>query len=385
MKLLITNPDAIINSKDGSYYPDIVKVLLDFNGIDNQQVVVISTKSKWFSVLDKMFFCMRVDKKMRAGKILIETILDELKIPMSDVFILGCKIMDVSLAANSKLILLRADYARANNEKDRIYINEYGISIKNGRDLTITLDKLLKIEKPWYYKCTVNEMATTFSLTNANTMGYRQEDAIDLAKKFQVHLKNGDAAFRDEFLTYFLLSAYRISQEFEVVDYWGIYPSSSSTQNPQLEYFKDKIRQSFNVRPHEPLLIRKNKGVKRHNLSKSERINNACDGEFDTIKLNDLYRGKLQNKTVCIIDDFSNLGASCETTRHLLEMTGIKKLIFITMGKFGKDYYSYDYTINGDPFGSFVYEKKGPGLYITGEINTSSDMQFIKSLAELIK
>jgi hypothetical protein len=43
--------------------------------------------------------------------VLIDQLQSHFKVTISDIFVLGCKQIDVGLAANSKLLLLRADYA----------------------------------------------------------------------------------------------------------------------------------------------------------------------------------------------------------------------------------------------------------------------------------
>jgi hypothetical protein len=124
--------------------------------------------------------------------------------------VLGCKQIDVGLAANSKLLLLRADYAEEQNEGELIYTNQYGIAIKDANALALFFDKFLPIKRPWFYKCDVSERTVIYSLTNANTNQYRDTEIVKIATKFRNHLKNGDDSFKEEFLVYFLVSTYAI-------------------------------------------------------------------------------------------------------------------------------------------------------------------------------
>jgi hypothetical protein len=386
MKVLITNPDAILDKYTGHYYPGLLKVLKEFDSIEDQGVMVISNDKMKLSTIEEDLTCMHVDGKARGGRVLIDLIKETYKLPISDIFILGCKSEDIYLAANNKLLLLRAQYSEKYFKTDRIHLHEYGIKINDAEHLTLILDRFININKPWFYKLQVSEKTVHYSLTNANTMGFRSTDIVTLADEFKKLLKDGKGSYKDEFMIYFLISSYSIFKEFETVNYWGVYPSSGVEENTDLGYFSTKVRQTFNGRPCEPILIRHTKGVKRHKLTTAKREENGCDGEFDTIRINPHYSkdNKLKGKTVCIIDDFTNIGSSCETARHLLEQAGIAKLIFITMGKFGKTYVKYNYELTGDLYGTYYYKRKDSN-YVNGILNSSSDIEFVKSLGGLIK
>jgi hypothetical protein len=386
MKVLITNPDAIIDQKTNKYYPGLLDVLQEFESHKDQGVIVISNSKSKFSQIEDDFYCLEVGGKGRAGRALIDLLQDKLKVPISDLFVLGCKQEDVGLAANNKLLLLRAEFTKEYFGDERIFENEYGIRIDDAKHLKLILNKFINIKEPWYFKCTVNHSTTIYSLTNANTMGVRPSEVIHIADEFRSLLKSGKESYKDEFMIYFLNSAHQIFKEFQTVNYWGVYPSSSVGENADLEYFAKKVRQSFGGRPCEPILIRHTASTKRHKLSTTMRETNGCSGEFATIKLNPYYQknNKLLGKTVCIIDDFTNIGTSCETARHLLEMVGVAKLIFITMGKFGKVQLKYNYDMSGDPFDNYTFKLRDKSS-LGGTFNPASDLEFIKSLGGLVK
>lgn len=89
---------------------------------------------------------------------------------------------------------------------------------------------------------------------------------------------------------------------------------------------------------------------------------------------------KLKGANVCIIDDFTTYGTSCETARILLQNAGVNKVLFIAMGKFGKSYNRYDYTIIGDVFSGYAF-KQNKRTPMVGEFNAhNSDRAFIESL-----
>ena len=383
MKILITNPSALIDKKTGDFFTGIKEILDNFNAVDGQQTFVISIDANKLKPIPKSLEPFHIRPAARGGRLLIEELKKHFGLDISEIFVLGCKQMDVALAANSKLLLLRADYAERQNRGESIYTKPYGIPIKDAKSLQVFFDKFLLVTRPWYYRCDVSDTTTMYSLTNANTIN-REKDIVKIADKFRNHLKNGDDSYKEEFLVYFLVSTYAIVNEFVNVDFWGIYPSSNSTFNADLEYYKEKARQSYGVRIAEPILMRHTASTKRHSKSTDKRLEVGCDEELSTIIINPYYKNRLKGKTVCIIDDFTNIGSSCETARALLEKAGVKKLIFITLGKFGKIYKKYYYDIKGDPFDKFSFRRVDEEM-LEGDFNNSSDLQFIESLGELVK
>ena len=91
----------------------------------------------------------------------------------------------------------------------------------------------------------------------------------------------------------------------------------------------------------------------------------------------------MEGKCVCIIDDFTTYGTSCETARVLLEEAGVERLIFICLGKFGKEFHSYSYTLKGDLYDNFSYTKR-KHTNLSGKFNYNANFEFIKTLGKLI-
>jgi|GEM_PF-6532998 len=383
MKVLITNPDALLDPTTGVFYPGLKDVLDRFNEKVDQGTIVISMDPMKLHDIPKEYVPLHVNRLQRAGTNLIEFIKKNLQCEISEIYILGCKKVDVLLAKNSKLLLLRADYTNGLFESELIFEKGYGISIKDSNRLEQFLQKFTRISQPWYFKCEVSDRTTLYSLTNANTF-HRASEITELSGKFRECLKHGDDSYREEFLLYFLVSTYAIINELQGVDVWTVYPSSTGIPNPELEYFKDKARQSLsNSRKTDPLFIRTKPTSKRQSLTKELRLKNGCDHELETLIVNPKY-GNLTGKVICIIDDFTTYGTSCETARILLENAGVKKIVFLTLGKYGRDHYRYNYTFKGDPYKSFAFSNEGY-LKTNGTFNTNSDMAFLESLKEIVR
>lgn len=382
MKLLLTSPDAIFDS-EGNFFDGIYDALIHWTKLEaDNNVAVVSMRKERLATVPDEFLCLHIKGEYRGSTQLIEIIKEELKIETTDIIVLGAKLKDVQTAANSKLILLNALYAQENNPDDVIYEREYGIPISDASALKKFFNVFISINLPWYYKLEVDANTAIYSLTNANTMGNVSQDKARLNQEFRDCLKDGDDTYRTQFMIYFLISTYQIFKEFQDIKYWGIYPSSGTGPNPDLDFFLTKARQSYKSIQKEPLLIRTKKANKRHESSPGTRITDGCDSQFASMIVNPYYLkgGKLKGANVCIIDDFTTYGSSCETARILLQNAGVNKVLFITMGKFGKAYNRYEYKIIGDVFTGYTFKQIGRTPMV-GTFNThNSDRAFLESL-----
>lgn len=55
---------------------------------------------------------------------------------------------------------------------------------------------------------------------------------------------------------------------------------------------------------------------------------------------------RIKGKVICIIDDYITNGYSAEAAKHLLLSAGAKKVIFLSIGKFGSKYFLTNYDLN---------------------------------------
>lgn len=387
MKLLITSVDALFDKETGEYFEGIKDALDFFESLDKDNVVVVISIHQ--NKLDKIpndFEKVCVDAKYRKGTGLIKHINEKLEVNFSDILILGAKEDDLYLAANSKLVLLTAEYARKNNPNDKLFTFRYGIGILSPTRLKYFFEHFLNIHNPWYYRLKVDGNTELFGLTNAMTNYENNRDVKAIGENLKNFLKSGILEFKNPFLIYSLISAYQNHSEFNEINYWGYYPSSNGVENEALKTYKEVLRKTFSSsRKTENILIRHTKSKARKNMTPSQRISNGCSSEFDTINLNPVYKNLLKNKNVCIIDDYSTHGTSCETVRHLLKKAGVNKIIFIALGKFKINYKKYNYEINGDVFNAgYSYKLISEPTNIRGVINEKYKSDLIESLKHLL-
>lgn len=389
MKLIITSVDALFDLETYDYFPDIKEALEHFKGLaDDYEVVIVSVdKDKLARVPDDGFHTLHLGNKyMRKSPDFIQWVVGKLNIDYNDIFILGAKDDDFIVAANAKVVLLTAVYAQKNNPDQRIYTEGRGIAIHTPQRLINFFDHFLTLDRPWFYSLEVDEQTTLYGLTDAMTNRQEDGNVRNICEKFKHYLKDGDDTYRNSFLIYALMSVYRIFKEVQDINYWAYYPSSSTNDNETLKSFKEILRKSFKSNmTDDDLLIRVKDSPQRKKMSEAKRVEDGCDSQFDSITLNPWFQGKIEGKNVCVIDDFTNHGSSCETVRHLLEYAGVAKVIFISLGKFRYDYKKYDYTIKGDVYTKYGYTRNGGYTLLKGKVNYDSSQELLESLKDVIK
>lgn len=383
MKLLITSPDALMDHEKNEPFNDVFTALDYFLENNNENtVVVVSVDKKKLSDIDKKYNPIEIRSNLRGSAELVNILIKKLNCNYSDVIILGCKDHDVYTASNSKTLLLRADFAKPNNPVSIIYQKEYGVEINTPQSLMAFFKHYFLIKTPWFYKLEVDSITTLYALTEANTYD-KKIDYVKLCTDFRNCLKSGENQYLYPFTVYFLISTYMIFREMAGIKFWAIYPTSTGEVNADLEFFLKKARESYGGRPKAPIFLRHTISQKRHYKKSDERIKDGCKSQFATIRLNPKFQGKLKGESVCVIDDFTTYGSSCETIRHLLKEAGVSKIIFIALGKFGHNYYKYNYKINGDVFNEYTAEEVKPYELIAGDKNPASNMDFLLSINSL--
>ena len=317
-KILVTSPDALINNETDNWFPGVESALdLFCDSDENNRVVIVSRNRSRLLALPSKYMRVVVPSKSRGSGRTIEYVLGEYQdFSLQDVMILGANNADMFTAFNSKVLLFTAAYARNNSPDSRIHTQGYGLKITEPTKLSELFKYFLDIQNPWFYRLEVDEVTTLLSLTNANTYTV-DADTARTNDRFRECLKDNRATYQNYFMIYSLLSMQsdQTIGLFQNIDSWGVYPSSSVDSQPILEEFKELFRINYKSRFKKPILERINDSQVRHQISKDERISSGCDNQFQTIRLNPHAKNYIEGKNVCIIDDFTTYGTSCETAR----------------------------------------------------------------------
>ncbi|OJG83688.1 hypothetical protein RV14_GL000922 [Enterococcus ratti] len=261
--------------------------------------------------------------------------------------IVGSSDTDLYLAANNKLLLINPSWSYIQEEKAK----KYGFSL----DTPSTLIKMLKIienQNSWYYELDLDDKSTVYALTAANNKDAQENESV-MINRFRNLLKSGDRTYF-EALFFHLISGIMKSDELRQISIWGIMPSSGLALNEDMLEIKERCRYLTNVKNKNPLLTRHTAVEKSRTTEHGRRLEIGAKKHLDSIKLNPVYKGKLEGKTVCILDDYLTNGSSFEAVRNLLMKAGAEKVYFVAFGRFKRGllgiYQKENYYIERDVY-----------------------------------
>lgn len=151
------------------------------------------------------------------------------------------------------------------------------------------------------------------------------------------------------------LKAIAHDPDFKEVKDWAVAPSSSTNPPQVMEDLKDQVRYMMNGKKCEAIFSRHTKTTKSRKDAKEERQKDEYGQKhFNSILVSDKYRGKLKDRVVCVFDDYLTQGHTFEALRNLLVECKVKKIIFVSIGKFAskheKTYRQRSFSISGDVY-----------------------------------
>ncbi|WP_055068968.1 phosphoribosyltransferase [Clostridium massiliamazoniense] len=256
--------------------------------------------------------------------------------------VIGTKDHDLYLASTNKLFFVYPNWCKEPQEKAQ----KYGFKVTNIRGLKLLVD-IIENQQSWYFKLELDEKTTVLGLTNAGTYGRHSQEELEMIRAFRAILKDGEKNLYKVLLVHFL-AAISSNNEFREIKDWGIMPSSGTELNKDMLDFKEKARILMYGKKEAPIFLRHTKTFKSHDPQNKDKDRIPCDRHFETIQINPAYKGKLKNRVVCIFDDYTTNGTTFETARNLLLKENVKKVFFVSLGKFGNGYYQQDYKITGN-------------------------------------
>lgn len=284
---------------------------------------------------------------------------------------LGVVNADAFYSFNCKLPIFNPENIIKNKNSIGEKIKEYGLPIASLEDVLkcmITYD----IHKDNYFEYDSGDHFNVISLNSANTY-YKSEDEVKIKEIFKTNLK-ADIHTREHrvllILLFHLMNELTKNHKYNEVNFWGTFPSADSNNtDTSISFIKEAIRVIVNGKPQKGAEI-----LIRHTSMKPKKMNNnrsviKCQADFDTLMVNPDLIDKINGKTVCIIDDYITKGYSAEATKHLLFEAGVEKVIFISVGKFGKDYFDTDYQLDGDITASYNFN-------FINEVNIGSESRY---------
>lgn len=380
-KLILTSKDAIWNKDAGAPYKGVVEALKSAHSLGCQTFVVSNHKKPVW--LDESLNFLTFQEcgfrpPRQSGKIIQELLeANEGKLLPSDIFILGADDEDMMMAVNSKTVLIRCEWAKPLGPK----ISDYGVPFSDPGAIPLVV-KLLEGREPWYFIHT-GDFMTVYALTSAGTKFEADATMVKLVNALRGCLKNGSEEYHKGFVLHFLSSIYA-TDAFKEVDVWGYYPSSASS-NDESEVMADfctLARETYKHRSHGPLFIRHTASAKRHMVG-GDRTD--CTSQLASVHLNPSYRGRLEGKTVAVLDDYLTYGVSFGVASALLKKAGAARVLAVSMGKFGDCAKNYAIRIQDDdvysPLKKFSTKVIGD---LSGDYTREAQTKFLNKFSDFV-
>jgi hypothetical protein len=293
----------------------------------------------------------------------------------SDVIVLGASNADLFMAANSQTLLARCNWVHL---EDRI--RNYGLPVREPKGIS-KLIEFLRDRDPWYFHWQASD-TEVFSLTNAGTIGELDAGIVRLNVKLKGCLKEGKIQNRKEFIAHLLSSLYA-TDTVRSIDVWGWYPSSvaGNENNEVMREFCTLARTMFGRRTKGPLFVRHKTASARHR-QKGDRTDPS--EQIQTVHINPAYKGLIEGKTIGVLDDYLTHGLSFGVASSLLFKAGAKKVVGITMGKFGHCAQVWDIQIHDDAYAP-IRNFRDSGYYeMRGKTSSAAQAGFAKKFQHLM-
>lgn len=339
----------LIISKDVYCGNELDKLDIFFKEIlrNSGKIIFVSRDAKILNEISDYF----TDKGIKLDTMTRNEIKDFITNNKKENFIvIGNRDVDFQLSVNNKLLYivpLWCEYIYDKSEK-------YGVKVKNVKQLN-ELIKTVNNQNNWYYHEVLTDNTEVYSLMSGMSKLYNMsEEERELVRGFEKFLKHGQVQYYD-ILYYHFLAAISNLEKFKEIDIWGIAPSSGKNLNKDMLLFKDRARYIMKkkfTKEGENLFIRHKAITKSHELYYGERVRLGATRHFDSININPKY--KVKGKNICIFDDYLTNGNTFEAMRNMLRNAGAKKIIFVSLGRFRRDYVYQDYKLTGN-----VYKENG--------------------------
>ncbi|MGS0465888.1 phosphoribosyltransferase [Cobetia marina] len=333
--------------ENGVCSTDVATSLKNIAAKQQHSVYMVSNHSKptWF---DTHFSGSSVKFLQELGRqkgIIINSIVDAETSTIFDVIVLAYSKIDVQMGTNGNALIIGASWS---NED---YVRNLGISSGTPADFEKIVDTISSWDNLWWHH--VDFCSYTVS-SLSNLSGYNQsQPQSDFSARITKVVKNGGNKL-NSLLAITARSLLKDNITNIEKTMWGIYPSSSSTNNDTdvLSEFSHRLRTATTRARHakrdEPLFIRHSASPKRSKGASTGR--SIPNNQIETIHINPFYKKSLKDKNVILLDDCTTYGVSFGVAAALLLKGGAKSVKTIALGKFGNCLNGYDIDIHSDPF-----------------------------------
>lgn len=242
-------------------------------------------------------------------------------------------------------------------------VKRYGVQVDNPEQLRKFILSLNN-HKNWYAELDLGNNVKVLSLMDARyKYGASTDNERDMIEHFEKLLKEGSCRNYYDILLYHFLAAMTNSTLFNDIELFGMIPSSDCSLNPDLFHFMTQVRYIKGKRLPKNQMIDQNliqrvipKERAHLQFNQQTRLQMGATKEFETLRINPEFMKKISTLkregrfNVCIFDDYMTHGNTFNAARNLLLNLGANKIIFISLGNFGRPFQKKDYQITGDVY-----------------------------------
>lgn len=353
MLIVAGSPDVII--KNGLPNNDIAQVLIDTKAQGNPVGLISNHREpSWFQ---SIFGGTRVQFFQTPGRQsgdIIQQNAERLHLNSHDVLVLATKRDDIAMGKNSGAVLVAAGWSNDD------LVQNLGIRVDSADELREVINLTANWPGEWWYVANNKPMYSVKALADLSGYGVPITQQI-FATKLTTVVKSGGSRINALLaITARSLLTDGLAHQDQLA--WGVYPSSSSTNDDSdvLSDFTHRLRTTVSrvryAKRDVPLFIRHKNSPKRSGRQGGDRTDPA--GQIESIHLNPYYKNKLSGRHVIVIDDCTTYGLSFGVAAALLRKAGASAVTGVALGKFGNQLHYYEIAINTDPF-----EPIRPGCY----------------------
>lgn len=371
---LLASPDAV--APNGVPDADVVKVFRDTKARNNP-VAIVSNHGEppWFQGSFAGSDVQFLQTRGRQNGALIAENAERLSLAPHNFLVLASNADDVAMGKNGGAVLVAAGWS--NDPKVR--------QLSVGVDSPDQLSEVIALTDGWpggWFFSAQDQAFSLKALADLSSMGYKPVEQQRFGAKLQATVKTGSGN-----LTALLVTAARsfLADQIDPSSLaWGVYPSSSSSNNDTevLSDFVHRLRTAVSrvrfAKRGEPLFIRHVNTPPRHRGG-----GNRLDprGQIESIHLNPVYEGKLHGRHVIVVDDCTTYGTSFSVAEAFLRAAGADLVTGVAMGKFGNQTHRIPIEIGSNPFRPVAagqYTVQQP--YSFGGTFNNSAQQVLRSL-----
>lgn len=348
MLIVLTSPDAVL--RQGKPDPSLVTVLKKAKADGNPTALVSNHKQPaWFDASFAGSGVQYIHEYGRQGGGIVSRNAEKFSLNPFDVLVLASNATDIQMGKNGGALLVAADWSADPA------VAALGVRVSSFTDLSQVIELTAGWSGTWWFSgdaARYNVRALSdLSTKKYGLTGTQQAFAMGITST----VKSGGAKLNALLaVTARSLLMEGFATKNDLV--WGVYPSSSSSNNDTevLSDFTHRLRTTVSrvrfAKKDEPLFI-------RHTISSKRSAGGAGDRtdpseQIRTIHLNPYYAesSRLKNKHVVVIDDCTTYGVSFGVAAAFLRAAGAAAVTGVALGKFGSQLRYYEIDISSDPF-----------------------------------